>query len=127
MTMHEALIFLDALTKHLEHSIEAHDSRFGGGRPSPRPTREVVMANLRANQKVFPRDSSVRHSFNRQLGIALERHWIAQGPCQSRCHARHLWLTATGEEVLKLMNEQGCGPQCSQHREIPLHLTRKVA
>jgi hypothetical protein len=29
--------------------------------------------------------------------------------------------------VLKVMNEQGCGPHCNQHREPKLRLERKVA
>ena len=132
MTMHEALNFLDALTKHMEHSIASSDARFVGMRaPAPwtRPTREQVMANLRANRKVFGRDKDTSNSFTRQFKIAMERHWIAQGPCQPHCHARHLWLTAAGRDVLKLMNEQGCGPQCAQHREAfaELRLQRKVA
>jgi hypothetical protein len=130
MMMHEALNFLDALTKHMEHSIAP--VRFLGGLRAPatwtRPTRELVMFNLRVNRKMFGRDKDVTNSFTRQLSIALERHWIDQGACQPHCHARHLWLTATGKEVLKLMNEQGCGPQCAQHTKPEvLHLQRKVA
>lgn len=133
MTMHEALNFLDALTKHMEHSIKASDARFMNLPRSPapwaKPTREVVYANLRANRKVFGRDKDVSNSFTRNAGVAMERHWIAQGPCQSHCHAKHLWLTAAGKEALRLMNEQGCGPQCAQHKEglSELRLERKVA
>ena len=120
MTMHETLKFLDALHAHLERSVS---------NPGPWcwPTRELVAGNLRLNRKAFPRDTSPKDSFNRQLSIALRRHWIASGPCQPHCHAQHLTLTAAGQEALALMNEQGCGPQCHQHRETKLHLERKVA
>jgi len=120
MTMHETLRFLDALHGHLERSVS---------NPGPWcwPTRELVARNLRLNRKAFPRDTSPKDSFNRQLSIALRRHWIAAGPCQPHCHAQHLTLTAGGQEALALMNEQGCGPQCHVHREMKLHLERKVA
>jgi hypothetical protein len=120
MTMHEALNFLDALHGYLERNVS---------NPGPWcwPTRELVAQNLRLNRKAFPRDARPTDSFKRQLNIALERHWIASGPCQSHCHAQHLSLTAAGQEALVSMNEHGCGPHCGNHRDKKLHLTKKVA
>lgn len=120
MTMHEALNFLDAFHGFMERSVSNRG-------PWCWPTREMVAENLRLNRKAFPRDSYPLNSFLRQLEIALKRHWIAQGPCQSHCHAQHLTLTAPGREALALMNEAGCGPQCRTHAETKLHFERKVA
>lgn len=120
MTMHEALQFLDALHAHMEHSLS---------NPGPWcwPTRELVAYNLRLNRKQYPRDKDVTHSFTRNVAIAKERHWISEGPCGHHCHANHLRLTTAGVEALRLMNKEGCGPHCQQHRETKLHLQRKVA
>jgi hypothetical protein len=120
MTMHEALIFLDALHRHIEHSV----SKRG---PWCWPTRELVHYNLGLNRSCFPRDKRVYDSFNRQFKVALSKHWAEAGPCASRCHAVHLRLTGEGTEVLCVMNEHGCGPHCNQHREPRLRLQRKVA
>jgi len=120
MTMHEALSFLDALHRHIEGNVSNRG-------PWCWPTRDLAAANLRLNREVFPRDASPTDSFKRQLGIALRRHWVASGPCQSHCHAQHLTLTAAGQEALRMMNEQGCGPHCRNHREMPLRLERRVA
>lgn len=123
MTMHETLFFVDDLRRFMEREVS---------NPGPWcwPTRELVSVNLRKNQDVFPRDRDYRSlhaAFNRQVDIAKARHWLTDEGCQPHCHARHLRLTAAGAEALRLMNEQGCGPQCSQHREIKLHLERKAA
>ena len=120
MTMHEALNFLDALHRYIEHSVSNPE-------PWCWPTRQLVHYNLRLNRGCFPRDKRVYDSFNRQFKIALSKHWTDAGPCASRCHAEHLRLTTNGAEVLKVMNEQGCGPHCNQHREPKLRLERKVA
>jgi hypothetical protein len=120
MTMHESLKFLDALHKH----IERQTSKPG---PGCWPTRELVARTFGLNRKVYPRDASPANSFNRQLQIALRRHWIASGGCQPGCHAQHLTLTPQGMEALRLMNAEGCGPQCSEHRNAKPHFERKVA
>jgi hypothetical protein len=120
MTMHEALNFLDLLHNHIEHSVS---------NPGPWcwPTRQLVHYNLGLNRSCFPRDKRVYDSFNRQFKIARSRHWTDVGPCASHCHAEHLRLTDLGAEALRVMNEQGCGAHCHQHRETKLHLQRKVA
>lgn len=120
MTMHESLKFLDALHAH----IERHTSKRG---PWCWPTRDMVAESLRLNREAFPRDARPTDSFKRQLHIAIGRHWIAAGPCQSHCHAQHLTLTAAGREALALMNRDGCGPLCKQHRDVEPQFERKVA
>ena len=120
MTMHQALQFLDALHEHIRHSVD---------KPGPwcAPTAEVVQYNLRLNRAAFPHDRDVSNSYRGQFKIARARHWVSEGPCQHHCHANHQQLTAAGHEALRLMDEQGCGPYCDQHRETKLHLERKVA
>ena len=126
MTMHEALFFLDDLHQFLEAGVgNPHFAAEPG--PWCWPTLEQVHLNLRVNRAAFPRDARVYDSFNTVFKIALRRHWTAKGHCQAGCKAEHLRLTAAGAEALRLMNEQGCGPQCSQHREINLHLERRAA
>lgn len=120
MTMHETLNFIDALHRCIEHNV----SNLG---PWCWPTRELANYNLRLNRDAFPRDRRLKESFDKQVSIAARRHWIADAPCSAHCHARHLTLTAVGQEALRLMNEQGCGPHCEQHRDTRLNLERKVA
>jgi hypothetical protein len=111
MTMREALEFLDELTKHMERSIAASDARYSNLKVMPkwsRPTRDQVTESLRANRAAFPRDRDATHSFTRNLAIALQRHWIAKGPCQPHCHASHLWLTDMGAQALQMMKDHGC-------------------
>src|SRR6202035_5293741 len=119
MTMHEALKFLDALHAHTER----HASKPG---PWCWPTRELAVSTLQLNRKAFPRDATPATSFRRVLHIACRQHWIAMGPCTPQCHAPHLTLTPAGKEALRLMNADGCGPLCHQHRDTKLHLQRKV-
>ena len=120
MTMHDALKFIDAFHGMMVRSV----SKSG---PWCWPTREQATANLRRNRHAFPHDKDPSNSFRRQLKIARGRHWLTEGPCQSHCHAQHITLTGAGQEALRLMNEQGCGPRCAEHRDTKLHFERKVA
>lgn len=111
MKMLEVLDFIDKLTKYMEQSIAASDARYSNLQGMPkwvRPTRETVMASLRANKSAFPRDKDPSNSCARMLKIAMRRGWVAQGPCQSHCHAPHLWLTDLGQQALSLGKCQGC-------------------
>ena len=123
MTMHETLNFIDALHGFIERNVS---------NPGPWcwPTRTLAAHNLRLNRAVFPRDKDqhvLTSSFEKQVDIARKRGWMSDGPCAPHCHGRHLSVTAQGREALRLMNEQGCGPQCQQHRETKLHLERRIA
>lgn len=120
MTMHETLSFLDGLHGFLEQACARKGNCCW-------PTLDQVHLNLRLNRKVFARDQRVYDSFQRQFKIALARHWTAHEPCGPECHTKHLRLTATGVEILQLMNEQGCGPRCAQHREVSLRFEREAA
>lgn len=111
MTMHEALFFV------------ADFHRFLG---EPWPTTEQVGVNLRLNREAFPRDKNVNDSFYRQIRIARARHYVVVDPCGPECHAKHVRLTAVGEQALAWMNEHGCSPSCVRHREIKLN-HRKAA
>ena len=117
--MHEMLNFIDAQFRAFQRSV---------ANPGPQcwPTWEQTLGNLRLNRKAFPRDDRPSRSFRRQLEIAFAKHWVVSEPCQSHCHTKHLKLTAAGQDALKLMNEQGCGPHCQQHTP-ELRLQRKVA
>lgn len=101
MTMHDALFFLNWL--HREIGKQGSYTERGSW-----PTREIVVRNLDGNHDFFPRDNHVRQAFDRQFGIALSRHWTAEGPCSKHCHAKHLWITETGKAILAMMNQEGC-------------------
>lgn len=122
MTMHEALTFIDALHGYVERTVANRG-------PWCWPTRELLAYNLRLNREAFPRDRPevLWRTFRSHCERAKVRGWLTEGPCTPHCHAVHTVLTGKGREALRLMGETGCGPQCVQHREIKLHLERKVA
>jgi hypothetical protein len=100
--MHEGLFFLDWL-----HG-EIHKQGEGFTDKGSWPTREILRANLEANQAFFTREINVRNSFNRVFAIARQNHWAAEQRCSKNCHAKHLMLTQAGAAVLELMNRKGC-------------------
>lgn len=101
MTAHELLAFLDSMHSFMEETV---------AKPGPWcwPERDLLRENLLIpeNRRFWgPKVSAELHS---TLSTLKAKHWAVEEGCVEHCHARHVKLTATGMEALKLMNEEGC-------------------
>lgn len=108
MRMHETLFFIQGLHDYFE-SIGAGE---GDG---SWPVREHLAENIAANIDVVGKNALP--DLRRQMAIARGRGWMVEERCNPDCHARHVRLTATGREALRLMNELGCCPACGNPKE----------
>lgn len=101
MRMHETLYLIQGLHDFIAREVANKGDWCW-------PTRELLAENLAANKAVLGTESG----FREQLSLARRRGWLSEGPCQSHCHARHVRLTASGMEMLRLLDEAGCCPSC---------------
>lgn len=112
MTQHELLAFIKGLHDHVERSLS---------NPGPWcwPTRELLLDNLDANAALWGPRWRSEHG---DTELTLRRkQWLAEGPCQEHCHAKHVRLTEAGLKALHLMDEQGCGGHIHVKRRERCH------
>ena len=91
----------------------------GDGRSRTYPTRELLLDNLDANAALWGPRWRSEHG---DTELTLRRkQWLAEGPCQEHCHAKHVRLTEAGLKALYLMDEQGCGGHIHVKRRERCH------
>lgn len=108
MKMHETLYFIQGLHDFIAASASNKGEWCW-------PTRELLAENIDENVEVLGKNA--RADIRRQMGIARRRGWLIEGGCVAHCHARHVRLTSTGREALRLMNESGCCTACGKPKE----------